>query len=148
MGFRVPTVRRGSGNLKILHCPTVAASRTVTISTRRIVMSTAINSKQIKKALPSIPTVRISDIFVSVLPTAVVFHVMKRVSDDGNLHLQLNLPRCHPYVHPEIVANPIIEQVAGAVLHGLVYIRYINGNTACRTTIRPCLLRMAHMTCS
>ena len=55
-------------------------------------------------------------------------------TDDGNLHLQLNLPRCHPYVHPEIVANPIIEQVAGAVLHGLVYIRYINGNTACRTT--------------
>jgi ectoine hydroxylase-related dioxygenase (phytanoyl-CoA dioxygenase family) len=52
-------------------------------------------------------------------------------ADDGNLHLQLNLPRCHPYVHPEIVANPIIEQVAGAVLHGLVYIRYVNGNTAC-----------------
>ena len=50
---------------------------------------------------------------------------------DGNLHLQLNLPRCHPYVHPEIVANPIIEQVAQAVLHGLVYIRYVNGNTAC-----------------
>jgi len=56
------------------------------------------------------------------------------VLDDGNLHLQLNLPRCHPYVQPEIVSNPIIEQVAGAVLHGLVYIRYINGNTACRTT--------------
>lgn len=50
---------------------------------------------------------------------------------DGNLHLQLNLPRCHPYVHPEIVANPIIEQIAGAVLHGLCFIRYVNGNTAC-----------------
>jgi hypothetical protein len=50
---------------------------------------------------------------------------------NGNLHLQLNLPRCHPYVRPEIVANPIIEQVAAAVLHGPVFIRYINGNTAC-----------------
>jgi hypothetical protein len=49
---------------------------------------------------------------------------------DGNLHLQLNLPRCHPYVRPEIVSNPIIEQVAVAVLGGACYIRYINGNSA------------------
>ena len=49
---------------------------------------------------------------------------------DGNLHLQLNLPRCHPYVQPEIVANPIIEQIAVAVLRGPVFIRYFNGNSA------------------
>eukprot|EP01051_Picozoa_sp_SAG22_P024593 SAG22_NODE_6888_length_798_cov_1.925608_1_plen_134_part_00 len=50
---------------------------------------------------------------------------------DGNLHLQLNLPRSHPFVRPEIMSNPIIEQIAVAVLSGPVYIRYINGNTAC-----------------
>ncbi len=109
-------------------------------------MSTAISSRGTKKARPSIPTVRSfghAAILCTRLDLLILLHIFYRGDgtivgpDDGNLHLQLNLPRCHPYVQPEIVANPIIEQVAGAVLHGLVYIRYINGNTACRTTSGP-----------
>ena len=51
--------------------------------------------------------------------------------DGLNLHLQLAPPRQAPFYPREIYANPIIEQLAVALLGGDCYIRYINGNTAC-----------------
>eukprot|EP01050_Picozoa_sp_SAG11_P045071 SAG11_NODE_22259_length_409_cov_0.906452_2_plen_91_part_01 len=33
----------------------------------------------------------------------------------GYGHMQLGLPRCAPWVHPDIVANPILEQLVAAV---------------------------------
>jgi ectoine hydroxylase-related dioxygenase (phytanoyl-CoA dioxygenase family) len=52
-------------------------------------------------------------------------------SEPLNLHLQLAPPRQAPFYPAEIYANPIIEQLAVALLGGDCYIRYINGNTAC-----------------
>ena len=46
----------------------------------------------------------------------------------GGGHLQLGLPRCAPFVAPEIVANPILEQLAAAYL-GHCYLGFYNGNT-------------------
>ena len=46
----------------------------------------------------------------------------------GGGHLQLGLPRCAPFVAPELVANPILEQLAAAYL-GRCYLGFYNGNT-------------------
>ena len=46
----------------------------------------------------------------------------------GHGHLQLGVPRCAPWVHGEVVANPILEQLAAAVL-GPCFLGFYNGNT-------------------
>lgn len=45
-------------------------------------------------------------------------------------HLACGLPRVAPHVFPEVVANPIIEQLAVTCLGGAAFIRYYNGNTS------------------
>ena len=45
-------------------------------------------------------------------------------------HLACGLPRQAPWVFPEIVCNPIIEQIVVHCLGGAAFIRYYNGNTS------------------
>jgi hypothetical protein len=46
----------------------------------------------------------------------------------GHGHLQMGLPRCAPWVAEEVVANPIMEQCAAAIL-GPCFLGFYNGNT-------------------
>jgi hypothetical protein len=46
-------------------------------------------------------------------------------------HLQLGPPRCAPWVREEFVANPIIEQVAAAILGPSPFLSWFNGNCNC-----------------
>ena len=48
----------------------------------------------------------------------------------GHGHLQLGQPRMAPHVHPEVVANPIIEQVVVAILRRDARLGFFNGNCA------------------
>lgn len=45
------------------------------------------------------------------------------------LHIQQAPPRTGEWTFPEFVANPLVEQVAAALLGGACFIRYINGNS-------------------
>jgi hypothetical protein len=45
-------------------------------------------------------------------------------------HLGNGLPRHAPWVYPEVVASPLVEQLAAALLGGSAFIRYYNGNTS------------------
>ena len=54
----------------------------------------------------------------------------------GHGHLQLGLPRCAPWVKPEIVANPILEQLAVAIL-GPCFLGFYNGNTNTPDSTHP-----------
>ena len=45
-------------------------------------------------------------------------------------HLQLGLPRDSNWVFPEVVCNPIIEEILVELLGGAVFMRYYNGNTS------------------
>ena len=45
-------------------------------------------------------------------------------------HLANGLPRTAPWVYPEIVASPVVEQLVAALLGGAAFIRYYNGNTS------------------
>ena len=47
------------------------------------------------------------------------------------LQICSGLPRQAPWVHKEIVANPIIEQVVAAVMGGDIFLRYYNCNSSC-----------------
>jgi ectoine hydroxylase-related dioxygenase (phytanoyl-CoA dioxygenase family) len=46
----------------------------------------------------------------------------------GNGHLQLGPPRSAPWVRAEFVANPLIEQVAAAILGPSPFLSFYNGN--------------------
>jgi hypothetical protein len=46
----------------------------------------------------------------------------------GGGHLQLGPPRCAPWVREEFVANPIIEQIASAILGPAPFLSWYNGN--------------------
>jgi hypothetical protein len=48
----------------------------------------------------------------------------------GQGHLQLGPPRMAPWVHPDIVANPIIEQCVCAILRHDAHLGFLNGNCA------------------
>lgn len=50
--------------------------------------------------------------------------------DFGHGHLQLGAPRNDPFVLPQIVANPIIEQVVVAILRSPARLGFYNGNCA------------------
>ncbi len=50
--------------------------------------------------------------------------------DFGHGHLQLGAPRSAPWVLPEIVANPIIEQCVCAILRSPAKLGFYNGNCA------------------
>ena len=69
----------------------------------------------------------------NVIPDAILDHLAARLDFDaahqvasaakygergvfGHGHLQMGLPRCAPWVAPEVVVNPILEQCAAAVL--------------------------------
>jgi len=43
-------------------------------------------------------------------------------------HLQLGLRRYAPYAHPELLANPLLEQVVSAVLGPAAWLGFYNGN--------------------
>ena len=45
--------------------------------------------------------------------------------------LQLGLQRTHPFITPEVIRNPLIEQVAEAVLGPRAFLGFVNGNTNC-----------------
>ena len=47
-------------------------------------------------------------------------------------HLACGLPRNSPHVHPEVVSNPILEQLVVVCLGGAAFMRYYNGNTSLR----------------
>ena len=49
--------------------------------------------------------------------------------EDRGGHLQMGVPRCAPYVRREIVANPILEQLAQRLLGGPCHLAFFNGNT-------------------
>ena len=49
----------------------------------------------------------------------------------AGIHLENGLPRTREHIFPEVLANPIIEQVVVTLLGGPAFIRYYNGNTAC-----------------
>ena len=53
--------------------------------------------------------------------------------ETGRPGLQIcsGLPRQAPWVVPELVANPILEQIAARILGGEVFIRYFNCNSSC-----------------
>ena len=46
-------------------------------------------------------------------------------------HLQLGLQRTGEYITPEIIANPLIEQVVSEVLGPGCFLGFVNGNTNC-----------------
>ena len=46
----------------------------------------------------------------------------------GGGHLQLGPPRCAPWVREEHVANPIIEQIAAAILGPAPFLSWFSGN--------------------
>ena len=48
----------------------------------------------------------------------------------GHGHLQLGQPRMGPFVHPEVVANSIVEQVVVAILRHDAKLGFFNGNCA------------------
>ena len=48
----------------------------------------------------------------------------------GHGHLQLGPPRSAPWVHAEIVANPIVEQVVCDILRHEALLGFFNGNCA------------------
>lgn len=48
----------------------------------------------------------------------------------GHGHLQLGQPRMAPYVHPSVVANPLVEQVVVAILRQKAVLGFFNGNCA------------------
>ena len=48
----------------------------------------------------------------------------------GMRHLGNGLPRQAPWVFPEVVANPCVEQLVAAMLGGAAFMRYYNGNTS------------------
>ena len=48
----------------------------------------------------------------------------------GHGHLQLGQPRMAPYVHPCVVANPLVEQVVVAILRQNAVLGFFNGNCA------------------
>jgi hypothetical protein len=50
--------------------------------------------------------------------------------DFGHGHLQLGAPRAAPWVLPEIVANPIVEQCVCAILRSPAKLGFYNGNCA------------------
>ena len=46
-------------------------------------------------------------------------------------HLQLGLTRTGEYITPEVIANPLIEQVVSEVLGPGCFLGFVNGNTNC-----------------
>ena len=48
--------------------------------------------------------------------------------------LDCGLPRMAPWVRPEIVVNPVVEQIAGAILGPRTFMRYAGANTRLPTT--------------
>ena len=65
--------------------------------------------------------------------------LLKRVLEDrqagthsaaGVRHIANGLPRHAPWVFPEVVASPLVEQLVSAMLGGSAFIRYYNGNTS------------------
>ena len=48
----------------------------------------------------------------------------------GHGHLQLGAPRMAPWVFPEVVANPIVEQCVCAILRSPAKLSFFNGNCA------------------
>jgi hypothetical protein len=50
--------------------------------------------------------------------------------DFGQGHLQLGQPRGAPWVHADVVANPIVEQVVVAILRADARLGFFNGNCA------------------
>ena len=55
-------------------------------------------------------------------------HTEKRSAREVR-HIQHALPRTAAWTFPAVVANPLIEQLAGGLLGGSSFIRYMNGNT-------------------
>jgi hypothetical protein len=50
--------------------------------------------------------------------------------DFGHGHLQLGQPRVAPFVHADVVANPIVEQCVLAILRSDARLGFVNGNCA------------------
>ena len=46
-------------------------------------------------------------------------------------HLQLGLTRTGEYITPEVIANPLVEQVVSEVLGPGFFLGFVNGNTNC-----------------